>query len=379
MLSGRPPFQASSTPAMLMKHFSERPVDLAALNPEIPDDLAAIVMRLLEKKPEHRFSSGGEVVKALAGDARVDIGRPRETRTVQAERGVEEPESGDAGRKRRKLRFREKPLAERVRITRSETLQWAGWGVFFASINFFTGADFPWFVFPTLGIGLGVWEKVSGLLAEGVSMSVIYGRAAARRAESASPVVDAAARYAPRELLEGRFGATLRRAADNYRSVAAHVEGLSSAHRALLPGVEPIARELLDRVVSIAAAMDSLDSELDVAKIRVLDERVAAAEREASGDAESERRLSLLRKQRSSWRELGESRSRLHARFESASLMLENLALDVLRLRSAGLQSALGEVNNTTQEARALIRDIGHVAGAVDELRALESEKGDGR
>jgi serine/threonine-protein kinase len=42
-----------------------------------------------------------------------------------------------------------------------------------------------------------------------------------------------------------------------------------------------------------------------------------------------------------------------------------------VKLRSAGIDSALGDVTSATQEARALSRDIGHVLEGVDEVRRL--------
>ena len=59
--------------------------------------------------------------------------------------------------------------------------------------------------------------------------------------------------------------------------------------------------------------------------------------------------------------------------------MLQNLSLDILRLQSAGVQSVMNDVNSVTQEARALMREIGHVLGAADELRGMrESSRENG-
>jgi serine/threonine protein kinase len=48
MLTGEPPFNAGSTPAMLVKHISERPVPVEQRRADIPPDLARSVMMLLE-------------------------------------------------------------------------------------------------------------------------------------------------------------------------------------------------------------------------------------------------------------------------------------------------------------------------------------------
>ncbi|WP_309669373.1 serine/threonine-protein kinase [Gemmatimonas sp.] len=65
MLAGEPPFTGGTTPALLVKHLAEVPVPVSLRRPDTPDDLSQIVMRLLEKSPEHRFQSAGEMVTAL--------------------------------------------------------------------------------------------------------------------------------------------------------------------------------------------------------------------------------------------------------------------------------------------------------------------------
>ena len=68
MLTGEPPFSAGSTPAMLVKHISEKPIPVQQRRADIPDDLARSVMMLLEKDAAHRFPTAGALVAAL--DAR---------------------------------------------------------------------------------------------------------------------------------------------------------------------------------------------------------------------------------------------------------------------------------------------------------------------
>jgi len=65
MLTGEPPFVASSTPAMLVKHISERPIPMEQRRTDAPADLARAVMMLLEKDPANRFPSASALVTAL--------------------------------------------------------------------------------------------------------------------------------------------------------------------------------------------------------------------------------------------------------------------------------------------------------------------------
>jgi hypothetical protein len=76
MLTGQPPFVASSTPAMLVKHLSERPAAVEQRRADVPRDLARVVMTMLEKDPSARFSSAATMVKVLDG---VSLNGPRDS------------------------------------------------------------------------------------------------------------------------------------------------------------------------------------------------------------------------------------------------------------------------------------------------------------
>jgi serine/threonine-protein kinase len=56
---------------------------------------------------------------------------------------------------------------------------------------------------------------------------------------------------------------------------------------------------------------------------------------------------------------------------ESAALALQNLKLDLIKLRSSGVQSAIADVTSATREARALSKEIGNILDAAAEVRKL--------
>ncbi|MGI8766967.1 MAG: protein kinase domain-containing protein [Gemmatimonadaceae bacterium] len=74
MLSGDLPFAAANTPAMFVKHLTERPRPLTD-RCAAPADLDAVVMRCLEKDPADRFPSAAAMVDAL--DGRAPVAAPR--------------------------------------------------------------------------------------------------------------------------------------------------------------------------------------------------------------------------------------------------------------------------------------------------------------
>jgi hypothetical protein len=65
LLTGRPPFYASSTVATLLQVVNDRPPDPRTLNPDLPDDLATICLKCLEKSPQLRYGTAQELAEDL--------------------------------------------------------------------------------------------------------------------------------------------------------------------------------------------------------------------------------------------------------------------------------------------------------------------------
>jgi eukaryotic-like serine/threonine-protein kinase len=65
MLAGRPLFEGRTASALLAAHSIEVPESLARRRPSVPPELAALVMRCLEKRPADRPQSADDIVRAL--------------------------------------------------------------------------------------------------------------------------------------------------------------------------------------------------------------------------------------------------------------------------------------------------------------------------
>jgi serine/threonine protein kinase len=91
MATGRPPFRAEGSLAVLHRICREPHRPAWESNANLPDELCDVIDRLLEKKPARRFATAEEVSQTLAellsraqqrglGRRRWRIGRPRQTK-----------------------------------------------------------------------------------------------------------------------------------------------------------------------------------------------------------------------------------------------------------------------------------------------------------
>jgi hypothetical protein len=278
---------------------------------------------------------------------------------------------------RRKAKDEERSPAERLRGFRELLAGYTATSLFLLGINYMTGDGFWWAVFPILGMGLGVAKGFGRLWAAGVPLKSVFtgtlpaGLGVAALHAGDSPATPAGGTDA--DILAGPHGAELKQAiADNAR-IQALIGRLTDTERKMLPEVKPTADALFARIQALAPALHRLDAEIGADRAKSLDERIGQIEAQPGDAADRERRLTLLRRQREMLVDLEASRGKLLEQYESACLLLQNLALDLLKVRSSGLDSALGGITSATQEARALSREIGYVLNAADELRDLEA------
>jgi eukaryotic-like serine/threonine-protein kinase len=66
-LAGRPPHTAPTYEAVLIAICTRETPDLRELNPEVPEELARVIHRALERNRDHRFQSASDFLEALEG------------------------------------------------------------------------------------------------------------------------------------------------------------------------------------------------------------------------------------------------------------------------------------------------------------------------
>jgi serine/threonine-protein kinase len=400
-ITGKPPFDGPSTPVVMMKQVTEQPVSMRTYRSEVPMDLEQVVMKLLAKNPSDRFNDGAQVIAALDGErfeshraADRYVGAPPATAVAAPMPTMWEPIPGyNARMAARRARWdaheranlikeeieHSQPLPDRIRRFRLRVSIYLATTTFLFGINAATSGPhhFWWAIFPALGMMMGVMKEGGRLWASGARLSNVFGaNVQLPPAEPRVPVIDRPAQASAaqpdvsQEVLGGSRGAVLRQALSDRNAIDSLFRQLSESEKSQLPEAASTANALYDRVKALASTLHRLDTEIGADRVTSLDRRIDDAEK-GETSADKERLLRLLRRQRETLGNLVKSRESLSEQYESAGLLLQNLKLDFVRMKSAGLQSSLADLTSVTQEARALSKEIGYVLAAADELRDI--------
>lgn len=100
MLAGKPPFEAESPVTVAYMHVRETPKSVAEVNPDVPAEMATVVMRALAKKPADRYQSAAEFRKDLykARTGQSEEGETQEKVPPAAPQTIVFSSTGEAGK-----------------------------------------------------------------------------------------------------------------------------------------------------------------------------------------------------------------------------------------------------------------------------------------
>ncbi|GJG87231.1 hypothetical protein tb265_24120 [Gemmatimonadetes bacterium T265] len=458
MLAGELPFQASSTPALLVKHLSEKPVPVAQRRPDVPRDLADAVMRLLEKNPDDRFATAGELEAALRGRGPV---APASFATTQPPVAPMPPlapwrerpmrERDDVFREQERRRAEGVPTfdvpAARALVPATDTgdvdpsapspdevARWEsarvadfrrklGWFAIVGSvllvISIFGNSDFFGFV--------GLWTvyiayRYAKLWSDGYSWHDVlrqprerlfadvaaewtddvqalfdpkkrdrvrerarrralrraYGGAVGRPGYSGD--TDAARAGAPptagaRPALPADASEGVRQAFADRDEVLRLLDAMPKAERARVADAGPAAQQLAAKVLGLANRVAELDRDATPGAAPALDAEIARLEGEANpldrgASDERVKRLAYLKRQRRGVVDAARRRDQAVAALENCRVALQNLRLDLVRLRTGG-GGTPAQVTTLAERAMVLAREVDGIVGAAGEVARI--------
>lgn len=423
LLTGSLPFQANSTPAMLVKHISERPVPVQQRRPDAPVDLARAIMTLLEKDPAHRFPGAQALVTALEtrnvpeppAAPPASVAGPRwdaapEARWDLASRGTPVALSslgGDGPTPEELSRWN----APAVVQFRRKVAPFVAVNAVLLFISIIGNSDF-------LGV-TALWSvymafKYARLWSEGYDWRDVFKQprdrlffdVAAETIDDTRAIWDSGKRAeirerARRNRLSGRVSSSLferdgmhgasapadrlaeaagphadivRKAAADRDEVVRLVNSLPKGDRERVGDVARSADALCEKVQGFAMMLADLDRNAAPGAEDAINREIDLLESQANpldtrASEERIRRLAYLKRQRRSVAEAASRRSAAAARLESCRLALENMRLDLLRLRAGG--QGHEHMTLIAEQAMNLAREVDTAVYVQDELARL--------
>lgn len=433
MLAGTPPFIAGSTPAMLVKHISERPIPVQQRRADVPEDLGRAVMLLLEKDPANRFPSASALVTALDGGTMPSSSTRASGGSTQPDASADAYGGNSAGRSTQSPRASgdlgyvpvpymeaeysptvedmarwEAPAVQRFRRKLAPYLFVNGviviaslvgdrdyfgitvlWSIYMAFKYAKLWADgYDWrdvFRQPRERELLEVFDDgVRGFRAlfDSKQRSRLreerHARKLARRTGRSTlerPGVPSSATGSRPSGVghgSGRSADLIAQAARDRDEIGRILETLPPAERGRLSDVLRSSMALYEKVEALALSMSALDRSLAPGAQESVEAEIARLEGAANpleGAASDERvrRLAQLRRQRRAMADLVKRRSDVAEKLETCALALQNMKLDMIRLR-AGAQT---HENVTTLAVNAM-----SLADSVDSALYVADEMG---
>jgi serine/threonine protein kinase len=410
MLVGEPPFVASSTPAMLVKHISERPTPVGQRRADIPQDLSRAVMMCLEKDPVLRFPTAGALVTAL------DTGHVPEQRRPEGAL-VPAPSQG------RSLPA-DYPLDDNDRVPTSEEIRrfnapevvkfrqklapylFVNGVIVLAAI--FTDKDLMFF---TVMWSIYIAYKYARLWSEGFDWRDVFrqprdkelmdvadevtdytkamfdrnkrrqlkerNRSIAARRSGAMGIQGSAAGNQGGMENVGAHGDRVRAAAVDRDEIHRLVGSLPDRERARVKDVTRSADALHDRIQALAVALADLERSSTSGGAEALEAEINRLEEQANpldaGSEERIRRLAYLKRQRRAVKDVSERKNAVAAKLETCGIALRQMKLDVLRLL-AGSQTHQ-HVTSLALEAMNLAESVDSALYVADEVSRVTERR----
>ena len=413
MLVGEPPFVASSTPAMLVKHISERPTPIAQRRGDVPQDLARAVMMCLEKDPVMRFPTAGALVTALDTGNVPELRRPEsalapasvpaqmlpQDYALDGDNRVPTPEEIRRFNAPEVVKFRQK-LAPYLFVNGVIVL---------AAI--FTDKDLMFF---TVMWSIYIAYKYARLWSEGYDwrdvfrqprdkelidvadefteyLKALFDRGKRRELKERNRVRQMAARRSGAIGVQGSaagvlpggydgvgtHGDRVRAAAVDRDEIHRLVGSLPDRERQRVSDVTRSADALHDRIQALAVALADLERSASAGGADVLEAEINRLEEQANpldaGSEERIRRLAYLKRQRRAVKDVSERKNAVAAKLETCGIALRQMKLDVLRLL-AGSQTHQ-HVTSLALEAMNLAESVDSALYVADEVSRVTERR----
>ena len=167
MVTGRPPYQAETPMAIMIKHIQSPLPPPSQYNPDLPEDVERVILKALAKNKDDRYATAGEMVQTLqqatehatisTGAERPTVAAIRPPQVPAAETAVPPPPPAQPTEQEMETAVPTPPTATLQTPPKRRTWLYAGIGVILVAIvgialfSFFGGSDDPANIEPFTG------------------------------------------------------------------------------------------------------------------------------------------------------------------------------------------------------------------------------------
>jgi hypothetical protein len=395
------------------------------LRTDCPSDLAASVMSLLEKEPENRVPNAGALARALSGDTSA-IPAPTEAAPTQRtsqqdwQRPFETAPSSPLPANRAGVMQYQATSEEMARWMAPEVRKFRGSFGTFAFVNaviviasIFGHADF--YVI-TVFWSMIMAFKYSKLWNAGYDWRDVFRQPRDRRLvdvagetiEEARGLFDKERRKLPRPPRValppmppmpgsadqrrtsgydaggadmGPYRGTVQRAEQDRNEILRMVNSLPPNDQSLVDGVIPATEALYQRIQLLAQAAAADEKSAAPEALAQIEAQISELEAQANpldvrASEDRVRRLALLKRQRRGVADVARRHDEARAKLDSCVLALQNMRLDILRLRAGSVANAGNHITQLTERARSLAEEVDAAVYGAESARGSSGARG---
>jgi serine/threonine-protein kinase len=189
---------------------------------------------------------------------------------------------------------------------------------------------------------------------------------------TASPIPSGA----PAPFADSRYGSAIREAEGDHREIHRQLLNMPPDDRDQIPEVATSADQIFRKVQQLALSLTDLDRSSGRDTAESVEKEIDTLESQANpldyrASEERVRRLAMLRRQRRAIAEIARKKKETQEKLDHCRQILRSMRLELVRFRTGGLNAQPAGLTMVTQQAQAVVREMGYLSEANAELNAL--------
>jgi serine/threonine-protein kinase len=189
-----------------------------------------------------------------------------------------------------------------------------------------------------------------------------------------------AAAFDPNRTDMGPYRGTVQRAEQDRNEILRMVSSLPPNDQSLVDGVIPATEALYQRIQLLAQATAADEKSSAPDALAQIESQISELEAQANplerGSEDRVRRLALLKRQRRGVADISRRHDDARAKLDSCVLALQNMRLDILRLRAGSVANAGSHITQLTERARSLADEVDAAVYGAESARGSSGVRG---